>query len=61
MNVQNAGYKKDVWYAVDPITGIKSQTLTMDGPESICPTSTGRGVFIGRTGEKLRGYGFDPF
>ena len=44
------GSKRDVWLAVDPITGIKSQVLTLDGAEKVCPSSTGSSVFIGRTG-----------
>ncbi|KAK2160611.1 hypothetical protein LSH36_129g02045 [Paralvinella palmiformis] len=43
------GFKKDIWYAVDPITGLKTQTLTMEGTQNVCPSSGGQSIFIGRT------------
>ncbi|CAH1794461.1 unnamed protein product [Owenia fusiformis] len=43
------GFKKDVWYAIDPITGAKLQTLTMDGPQKVCPSAADNTIFIGRT------------
>ena len=48
------GYKKDIWYAVDPLTGTKTQTLTMDGAHNVCPSSTGTTIFIGRTGKNYK-------
>ena len=45
------GYKKDTWFAVDPISGTKVQTLTFDGPQTVCPSPSGNAIFIGRTGE----------
>lgn len=47
-----AGRKTDVWYAVDPDTGIKQQTLKLDGTETVCPMMTNNKapIFIGRTG-----------
>ena len=46
-----AGYKKDVWYAVDPVRGIKMQTLSMDGNQKVCPSSPANTIFLGRTGQ----------
>ncbi|XP_013384368.1 serine/threonine-protein kinase/endoribonuclease IRE1 isoform X2 [Lingula anatina] len=43
------GSKNDVWFAVDPSTGAKLQTLTMDGHQKVCPSSSGSTIFIGRT------------
>ena len=39
-----------MWYAVDPLTGVKTQTLTMDGTNKVCPSNTASNIFIGRTG-----------
>ena len=47
------GFKKDVWLAVDPLTGKKTQVLTMEGTEKVCPSSTGTSVYIGRTGAQF--------
>ena len=44
------GFKKDVWYAIDPLTGNKLQTLTMDASNNVCPSPSGSTIFIGRTG-----------
>ena len=35
---------------MDPITGLKLQTLSMDGSQKVCPSSSGTTVYIGRTG-----------
>lgn len=50
----NLGFKKDIWYAVDPITGLKTQTLTMEGTQNVCPSSGGQSIFIGRTGMRFK-------
>ena len=47
----SVGHKKDTWMAVDPNTGTKLQTLTMDGAQNTCPTTHDNTIFIGRTGE----------
>ncbi|KAK3089270.1 hypothetical protein FSP39_002213 [Pinctada imbricata] len=44
-----AGHKKDFWIAVDPASGNKIQTLTMDGTQKVCPSSAENTMFIGRT------------
>ena len=46
------GRKQDVWYAIDPETGIKRQKLTMDGVETMCPPMNQENApfYIGRTG-----------
>uniref|UniRef100_A0A4W3K9Q0 Serine/threonine-protein kinase/endoribonuclease IRE1 n=1 Tax=Callorhinchus milii TaxID=7868 RepID=A0A4W3K9Q0_CALMI len=41
------GKKQDVWYVVDPLTGIKQQTLTAAFAESMCPSTPL--LYIGRT------------
>ena len=51
-NTVIAGRKTDVWYAVDLDTGIKQQTLKLDGTETVCPRMSHKKapVFLGRTG-----------
>ena len=46
------GRKSDVWYAIDPETGLKLQTLSIDGSQTVCPSMTsGKApIFLGRTG-----------
>lgn len=46
------GRKTDVWYAIDLDTGIKQQTLKLDGTETVCPMMSNKRapVFLGRTG-----------
>jgi len=46
-----AGHKRDSWLAIDPHTGSKLQTLSMDGAQNTCPSTTDTTLFIGRTGE----------
>lgn len=45
------GRKTDVWYAIDLETGIKQQTLKLDGTETVCPMMSNKKapVFLGRT------------
>lgn len=45
------GRKQDVWYAIDPETGVKQHRLSMDGIESMCPPLNKRNApfYIGRT------------
>lgn len=45
------GRKQDVWHAIDPATGIKQHSLTMDGIESMCPPVDNKNKFfyMGRT------------
>lgn len=45
------GRKTDVWYAIDLDTGIKQQTLKLDGTETVCPMMSNKRapVFLGRT------------
>ncbi|XP_032242727.1 serine/threonine-protein kinase/endoribonuclease IRE1 [Nematostella vectensis] len=45
------GRKTDVWFAVDPDTGIKQQTLRLDGTETVCPIMPNKAapMFFGRT------------
>ncbi|XP_031563309.1 serine/threonine-protein kinase/endoribonuclease IRE2-like isoform X1 [Actinia tenebrosa] len=45
------GRKIDVWYAIDPDTGIKQQTLRLDGTETVCPIMPNKAapIFFGRT------------
>ena len=49
-----AGTKKDVWLAIDPATGVKIHTLTMDGAETTCPLSSRNILYLGRTGMYIR-------
>lgn len=44
-----AGRKQDTWFALNPKTGEKLETLNMDTAEKVCPASTERAIFIGRT------------
>lgn len=37
--------------AIDPHTGAKLQTLTLDGAQNTCPSTKDNTLFIGRTGE----------
>ncbi|XP_069785910.1 serine/threonine-protein kinase/endoribonuclease IRE1 isoform X2 [Narcine bancroftii] len=41
------GKKQDIWYVVDPMTGIKQQTLTASFAESMCPSTPL--LYLGRT------------
>ncbi|KAJ8317880.1 hypothetical protein KUTeg_002971 [Tegillarca granosa] len=43
------GQKKDIWIAVDPVTGEKLQTLSMDGAHKVCPSNVENVIYIGRT------------
>ncbi|XP_076451034.1 serine/threonine-protein kinase/endoribonuclease IRE1-like [Babylonia areolata] len=43
------GTKKDVWLAIDPVSGMKVQTLTMDGAQRTCPSSSKNLLYLGRT------------
>ena len=45
------GSKKDIWIAVDPKTGIKLHTVTMDGTQKVCPSTNDNIIYIGRTGK----------
>ncbi|EGT46059.1 hypothetical protein CAEBREN_10529 [Caenorhabditis brenneri] len=44
-----AGSKKDVWFAIDPMTGIKTETLSSASADRICPANQKRTIFLGRT------------
>lgn len=44
------GHKRDIWMAIDPHTGTKLQTLTMDGAHNTCPSTKENTLFIGKTG-----------
>ena len=52
MIVLISGRKTDVWYAIDLDSGIKQQTLKLDGTETVCPMMSNKKapVFLGRTG-----------
>lgn len=41
-----------MWHAIDPDTGIKQQTLRLDGTETVCPIMPNKAapIFFGRTG-----------
>ncbi|XP_045214288.2 serine/threonine-protein kinase/endoribonuclease IRE1-like [Mercenaria mercenaria] len=43
------GHKRDIWMAIDPHTGAKLQTLTLDGAQNTCPSTKENTLFIGRT------------
>lgn len=45
------GSKRDLWIAIDPITGAKVQTLSSNGAQKVCPSSSENLLYIGRTGE----------
>ena len=44
------GNKKDQWIAVDLLTGHKTETLSMEGSQRVCPSSSEHLLYIGRTG-----------
>jgi hypothetical protein len=44
------GYKKDIWYVVNPANGVKIQEMSMDATEKVCPSSAESDLYIGRTG-----------
>lgn len=43
------GTKRDVWLAIDPVSGVKVQTLSMEGTQKTCPSSTKNLLYLGRT------------
>ncbi|GFO02317.1 serine/threonine-protein kinase/endoribonuclease ire-1 [Plakobranchus ocellatus] len=43
------GSKRDLWIAIDPVTGAKVQTLSSDGAQKVCPSSSEHLMYIGRT------------
>ncbi|CAL1530820.1 unnamed protein product [Lymnaea stagnalis] len=43
------GSKRDMWLAIDPLTGAKVQTLSSDGAQKVCPSSNDNLLYIGRT------------
>lgn len=43
------GTKRDVWLAVDPVSGMKVQTLSMEGTQKTCPSSSKNLLYFGRT------------
>lgn len=43
------GTKKDIWLAIDPVSGVKVQTLTMDGAQKTCPSASKNLLYLGRT------------
>ena len=43
---------------MDPLTGAKVQTLSSDGAQKVCPSSSENLMYIGRTGElRLKAFG----
>jgi len=44
-----AGNKKDVWIAINPETGHRSEPLSSESPDSYCPVNNPKAVFIGKT------------
>ncbi|XP_052262641.1 serine/threonine-protein kinase/endoribonuclease IRE1-like [Dreissena polymorpha] len=44
-----SGHKRDIWLAIDPRTGTKLHTLSMDGSPNTCPSAADDTLFIGRT------------
>ncbi|GIZ01032.1 hypothetical protein CEXT_175801 [Caerostris extrusa] len=50
------GKKIASWFAIDPITGKKLDTVTTGGSDKICPALNKNGVFIGRTDFELSMY-----
>ena len=56
------GRKTDVWYAIDLDTGIKQQTLKLDGTETVCPMMSNKRapVFLGRTGTLIDRHFISP-
>lgn len=47
----DTGQKRDSWFAIDPKTGAKIQTLSVDGIQQVCPSKETNNILIGRTGE----------
>ncbi|PIC44211.1 hypothetical protein B9Z55_004657 [Caenorhabditis nigoni] len=47
--IMYAGSKKDVWFGIDPTTGLKSETLSSASADRICPASQKQTIFLGRT------------
>ncbi|CAB3404500.1 unnamed protein product [Caenorhabditis bovis] len=47
--VRYAGSKKDVWFGIDPETGIKVETLSAASAERICPANQKQTIYLGRT------------
>ncbi|XP_022243411.1 serine/threonine-protein kinase/endoribonuclease IRE1-like isoform X1 [Limulus polyphemus] len=43
------GKKVDTWYAIDPHTGTKFETLSQEDADNLCPAASDNTVFIGRT------------
>ncbi|KAH9504016.1 Serine/threonine-protein kinase/endoribonuclease IRE1 [Bulinus truncatus] len=43
------GSKRDIWLAIDPITGTKVQTFSSEGAQKVCPTSNDNLLYLGRT------------
>lgn len=39
------------WFAIDPITGEKLDTMSSGGSDKICPAVNKNAIFIGRTGK----------
>ena len=50
ITLPNTGSKKDTWFAIDPLTGSRIQTLTVDSAKNVCPSGGHSAIFIGRTG-----------
>ncbi|GFY42242.1 hypothetical protein TNIN_97411 [Trichonephila inaurata madagascariensis] len=50
------GKKLASWFAIDPVTGQKLDTVTTGGAEKICPAVNKNAVFIGRTDFELSMY-----
>ncbi|EFO85913.1 CRE-IRE-1 protein [Caenorhabditis remanei] len=44
-----AGSKKDVWFGIDPKTGLKMETLSSASADRICPANQKQTIFLGRT------------
>lgn len=47
--IMYAGSKKDVWFGIDPKTGLKMETLSSASADRICPASQKQTIFLGRT------------
>ncbi|XP_076808770.1 serine/threonine-protein kinase/endoribonuclease IRE1-like isoform X2 [Clavelina lepadiformis] len=47
------GRKQDVWYAINPLNGVKQQIITTDSAIDKCPGGSGDDMFIGRTEYKI--------
>ncbi|KFM77471.1 Serine/threonine-protein kinase/endoribonuclease IRE1, partial [Stegodyphus mimosarum] len=50
------GKKIDTWFAINPATGAKLETFSVNGPEKTCPVVHKNAVFIGRTDFELSTY-----